>query len=420
MLIGGTEAYLRLRAPFNDKFTPSRLVPGVGYTYVPGAQIRRTNNLDYWTVSTANSLGFLDREPIPPEKAAATCHVAVLGDSFVEASEVPIDDKFHVQLERLAATKLPALRVTTSAYGRRGTAQINQLPYYDRFIRPSRPKMVLLVFVHNDFRENSPILKAMGGLRDPDHLPLAFAYKASDGSMALRPPAVDWARRQAALHGRIAYHEPAQSTASPPAETPRRGIAGLLQAKTEDERSELRKQARQRRQARLWSAYADLISQRPRYARAFDGWNAERGYLNHRRIRRHLVDAQRAPVFAEAIEFTEFALDEFLQRSRRDGFHLAILAIHHLPRHDVYALLLEIARARGIPLIDLRQYILGLGANPEDAHFRHDSHWSPQGHRWAAQAVLAHLAARGVCAQKVGELPPFGRRTALRELRLNR
>ena len=63
-----------------------------------GAEVRWTNGLDFWTVSRTNSPGFLDREPPDPERAAASRHVAVFGDSFVEAKEVAVADKFHVRL----------------------------------------------------------------------------------------------------------------------------------------------------------------------------------------------------------------------------------------------------------------------------------------------------------------------------------
>ena len=55
----------------------------------------------------------------------------MIGDSFVEAREIDIPSKFHVQLETLANRQLPHLNVTTSAFGRGNTGQINQLPYYD-------------------------------------------------------------------------------------------------------------------------------------------------------------------------------------------------------------------------------------------------------------------------------------------------
>ena len=51
------------------------------------------------------------------ERAAASCHIAMIGDSYVEARQVPIADKFHVRLEELAARELRHLDITTSAFG---------------------------------------------------------------------------------------------------------------------------------------------------------------------------------------------------------------------------------------------------------------------------------------------------------------
>ena len=126
------EVYVRLSTPFERNVIPTRFVPGVGVIYEPGAESRWTNYREFWTISRSNSWGFLDREPISPERAAESCHITIIGDSFVDAREVPISDKVQVRLEELAARELPELDVTTSAFGIRGTAQVNQLPFYDR------------------------------------------------------------------------------------------------------------------------------------------------------------------------------------------------------------------------------------------------------------------------------------------------
>ena len=115
------EAWLRSTVPFMEQYLPKVFVPGVGRMLPPGTEIRWTNGLDFWTVSRTNRLGFPDREPPSPERAAKGCHITVIGDSFVEASEVPIPQKFHVRLEEMAARELPHLDVTTSAFGRGGT-----------------------------------------------------------------------------------------------------------------------------------------------------------------------------------------------------------------------------------------------------------------------------------------------------------
>ena len=148
----------RLTMPFYTSKYPLHFVPKVGLMLKPNAEVLRTNRRDFWTIQRTNSLGFLDREPINSDHAAESCHIAMIGDSFVQAREVPIADKFHVRLEERAARQLPHLDITTSAFGLGGTGQINQLPYYDEFVRHLSPKLVVLVFVRNDFRNNSLIL----------------------------------------------------------------------------------------------------------------------------------------------------------------------------------------------------------------------------------------------------------------------
>ena len=165
------EMYFRLRAPFAENDRPYGWSPNVGGIFVPNAKVRHTNGLDFWPESRTNGLGFVDREPIDIERAAASCHIAMFGDSYVEAPEVPIADKFQVRLEELAAKELRHLNITTSAFGLSGAGQINQLAYYDEFARYLRPTLLVLVFVYNDFMNNAPILEGLHRGIDPDRLP---------------------------------------------------------------------------------------------------------------------------------------------------------------------------------------------------------------------------------------------------------
>ena len=68
--------------------------------------------------------------------------------------------------------------VTAAAYGRSSTGQVQQLPWWDKWIRHRRPKLVVLVTVDNDFNDNA------------QHLPgFAHARLAEDGGITLAPPA---------------------------------------------------------------------------------------------------------------------------------------------------------------------------------------------------------------------------------------
>ena len=109
------EAWLRSTVPFRTSYPPMIFVPGVGLLLRPDTEVRWTNRLDFWAVSRTNSLGFLDRESPSPERAAEHYHIAMIGDSFVEARQVHILEKFHIQLEEMAARELSHLDVTTAA-----------------------------------------------------------------------------------------------------------------------------------------------------------------------------------------------------------------------------------------------------------------------------------------------------------------
>lgn len=146
--------------------------------YVPGSTVRSTNQLNFWTVSRANRWGFLDRPPLLDRPQNSSCRVALVGDSFVEASQVAISDKLQVRIEEMATSRMPTLRVAASGYGMWGTGQVAQLGLYDSFVSRSSPDIVVLVFVRNDFVENA-------------YLPNSYfvsATRRGDGTFELLPP----------------------------------------------------------------------------------------------------------------------------------------------------------------------------------------------------------------------------------------
>ena len=99
-----------------------------------------------------------------------------------------------------------------------------------------------------------------------------------------------------------------------------------------------------------------------------------------------LAEGSDSPFLKEALPFTAFGLDEFRKRTERDGATLAILAIHRMRRFgdSPFARMNAMAEERGIPVIDQ-------GAELREAEWAHDSHWSPAGHQWAAEALLEYL-----------------------------
>ena len=381
------EAWLRATVPFGSSHRPLVFVPGMGLMLPPDTEIRWTNKLDFWAVSRTNRLGFLDRELPSPERAAESCHIAVIGDSFVAAKEVPIAEKFHVRLEEMAARALPALDVTTSAFAKNGTGQINQLAYYDAYVRPLRPRLVVLVFLPNDYMNNFPLWVSAGRGWDPEHLPYVSAARAEDGGFRLRPPDPDYE------HFRLG---PSRLS-----DTPEWKML-VKQALRESwffswlqTKHRLRLLARPEYKARVSAERArrkELLSRRPAYAPLLDGWQP---------VLRESFGGRGtdSPFVTEALAFTAFALDEFKRRTERDGAALVILASYGMSRFEGGAARLEEMTAeRGIPVIYQGDFIRRQGAELSDARWAHDAHWSPAGHRWAAEALLEYLKRnRDVC-----------------------
>ena len=324
------EAWFRLTKPFMESFRPLEFVSNVGRIRPPNTEIRATNRRDYWNVSRTNSLGFVDREPPSPERAKATCHVSVIGDSFVEALQVPIEDKVHVRLEELAADRLPHLDVTTSAFGMSNTGQVHQLPFYDQYARRLHPKLLVLVFVANDFSDNTLIRTSIVRKRQDGELEAAWLPHQDPPLSRDSLPPTSWpARLRNSWFALWLYDE----------------IDGFILAGAE---------ARRKRQTGRSSPFEGRLEE-------------------------------------DTLQYTRFTLEQFRQRADRDGAKLAILAIHGVKFHRGFEQLGEMAAALGIPVIDQTDYILRQDADLMDAHWPHNGHWSPAGHQWAAEALLEHI-----------------------------
>ena len=372
------EVYLRLKRPmmpFSTRIYPLHFVPKVGLMLKPNAEVNWTDHNDFWTISRTNSLGFLDREPIRSDRAAESCHIAMIGDSFVLAKEMPIADKFHVRLEERAARHLSHLDITTSAFGIASTGQINQLPYYDEFARHLSPKLVVLVFVQNDFRNNSPILTGLWQGVHPDWQPFVTATRAENGTIKLRPPRLDWERFRLprlhkSLYVRIVEY---LSLSSYFAQGLRNNIFALFPS-----------------QYPHLTDRVKLLSELPAYESLFNGWQPK----TRAEIQQQFEKKTLLPAFEKELAFTAFALDQFKERTERDGASLVILASHTMGTrgHGYFDHMSTLVEARGIPVIDQYDYIRRQGADPErDATWANDQHWNVQGHQWATEALLEYL-----------------------------
>ncbi len=373
-LIG--EAHFRLTKPVIEISIPFQFVDGVGVIREPNAELRYADwDDDNFVVSRTNSQGFLDREPVSAERAAVGCHIAFMGDSYVEAMQAPIADKFHAQLEEMAARELPHLEVTTQAYGISGTGQIHQLPFYDEYARRLSPKLVVLVFYLNDFANNSTALHSLPRGWDPDRMPFVSAQKDKRGALQLRPPDPEyerfllprlpkaWQDRAWDRLTRISYF-----------------------AKWVDTKNLWRYGSY--RQIRAWR---DMLAERPCCA------SLTEVYRYYTQFEKESLP----PALEEELAYTAFGIEQFKRRTDRDGADLAILAATGdmgTPGDPQFNRLNVIAEPLGIPIISDYDYIVRRGYHAEAGRWRSDRHWNATGHQWVAEAVLEWLKAnQDVC-----------------------
>ena len=396
------EMYLRLANPFLETSIPFHFVDGVGLIREPNAEARYVSwDDDLYITSRINSRGFIDREPVSAERAAAGCHISFIGDSFVEAREVPIADKFHVRLEEMAARELPRLAITTQAYGMPGTGQIQQIPFYDEYARRLKPKALFLVFFINDFFESSTALMAIARGTDPDRMPYMSAQRDARGDIALRPPDPEfrpltlpslptpWYQSAWGRLVRVSYFAKWLDTK----EVIRLdGAVTLLKviriAPTQPD---------PRRAAR-----AAIIAERPCCAfimDGLDGWQPDRNVQEQ--LSRMFSEEHLPPGLEETLEYTAFGIEQFKRRADRDGVALVILAAtdimgtHGDPQFERLS---AIAEPLGIPVISQYDYVARQGHDYQDYRWRASTKWNAAGHQRTAEAVLEWLKAnQDVC-----------------------
>ena len=379
LIAGAAEIYLSVTIPFPGRSASFSFVPNVGRIYSPNTEIRHTNHAEFWTVTRTNSQGFADREPISPARAAAGCHIAVIGDSTVAAIEVPIVEKFHVRLETMAARQLPHLHVTTSAFGQRGWAPVNELALYDEYVRRLRPRVVVLVMTVNDLWGNSSLMRGLEAGLDPDRLPFVSVHRSADGTLVLRPPDPD-AKQLLGLARRLLHQLESRYFPAWLAYHIRHGFPYVKRIAT-----------------------AGTLRKRPHYAESVDA------LLGLPKNWGSVVRADELPpVFEEALAHAAFALEEFRERAERDGVSLVVLATENFGgRGDrafdrLYAMVAE----QGLPLIGMYNYVLREGRDVRDMRWVHDAHWNAVGHQLASEALLEHLQQNPeLCAPR--SAPPY-------------
>ena len=382
------EVYFRLTVPFTEKTWPVRYIDGVGWLFKPNVVVRHTNDLDFWTEESTNSLGFLDRAQSSSD-ARQRCRVALIGDSFVEAAQVKNHEKVQALLERSSGDAKS--QISAAGYGFSGTGQLNQLPFYDRYVKPTLPHLVVLVFAANDFANNSSVLEALRNGWDPQHAPRAFAKKIDAATINLQLPDSSWEEHVLSVEDRTAscllcsWHRALISASL---------FYRWMTAKISLLAPWLLRPVEPLDRAALIALRKDQLTQSPEYAAIFGQWKGKPD------MDEMFYEPQLPPAFEEGLEFTEFAFAEFKRRVQADGGNLVILSTSFVRKSDkrngdmYFNRLRAIADKVGILILDQHAWLAHQGEPASAVSFRHDAHWNKRGHQVAADMILAHLSSR--------------------------
>lgn len=126
--------------------------PELGWVLQPDAVFTRQTPGAFVNVRY-NHEGFRDSEHSDPPPDTATS-IVILGDSYMEANMVPLEQVFHKQLKRLAAAQGRKMAIYNLGVAGYGTLQ--EYLTFKKAGEKRKPDLVLLAFyLHNDVRNNA-------------------------------------------------------------------------------------------------------------------------------------------------------------------------------------------------------------------------------------------------------------------------
>lgn len=342
---------------------PIRFIDGVGWLHRPGEVVVCSDGNEFATRTPTNSLGMLDEEPT--ESLAAL----VLGDSFVQACEVPIDEKLQSILQERIGRDVVAL-------GYSGLGTVAELALYREVGASLGATALVLVVGANDFPNNSHILEAIRNGSHPLHPEKASAVVTRAGVNMI--DAEKDARRFARVRS-----APTPPEALLPAWLTWSGLARWYET-----------QALASHRLAAFDAYLEANAEWVRgldraFSAALDGWT----FAGHDSLYAPFTRDVPPPAWRDALTVTDWAIRELAAEAET----LVIVANADLSAPDrgggvLLERLRETAHSVGATMIDLGGVFEERGG-PAEARWTYDGHWNPTGHRWAAEAVGRRLHA---------------------------
>lgn len=138
-----------------------------------------------------NAFGMRDR-PRTPAKPAGVLRIALVGDSFAEAKEVPLDSTVAQRIERVLAAEFPSRVVEVLNFGVAGFGTAASAIRFETLGVRFAPDVVVYLFVHNDPADNVARDARLYAISDGR---MVFRTHTARGATRAARSAIDWVKQ---------------------------------------------------------------------------------------------------------------------------------------------------------------------------------------------------------------------------------
>lgn len=345
--------------------------PVLGWRNRPGATVRYQRR-DYQTEVTINAFGFRDVER-PLAKAPGVTRVLALGDSFLEAYTVEIEESITRRAEAIGRAAGCPVEVVNA--GVHGYSTDQEALWFVREAEPFKPDIVAVFVYYNDILNNlrdrywgspKPVVDVVDGELVPINLPLPEAQRAAEpAGVRLRPRTqVQGSALKALVAERMIMGAPDFYN--------RMAAVGIWERwEPETVPDELR-----------------VYKSRPRLVELDQAW--ERTELILGALANTIRARGGSPVLVHVPAQFEISERDWKLTTTRFGIDPAAW-----DRRQVSRRLEALASSGGWAFLDLTPALLrAAGVLGEELYLRYDGHWNRRGHDAAARAFAEFLRDR--------------------------
>jgi hypothetical protein len=358
--------------------------PHIGMRLIPGKHGRSVKPGLFDVAVDVNSAGFRDREH-SLDKAPGVRRIALLGDSFVEAIQVPFEQSVTSLLENRLS------RAEVMSFGVSGTGTARQYLALRHYALPYRPDIVVLFFfAGNDISDNSGRLQGKPYLPYPAVTPTGKLARQPGGEPLFTPFADQSSRLSAATAllkdswksyrfvrelldkspevNRVLFQ--LKLTSTPPE---------AVNAPTAD-------------QFGFYEIYRSEL--RPEWAEAWD-------------VTQELILATRKAAVSNGSQFLVVlipaAWEVYAENWEAVLKRLPAMRDASLDLERPSKRLSAFLSANDVPFVNLLPEFRGAASDSPPLYVKHDAHWTFEGHRLATKVLAENL--EGMLARTAGAIP---------------